>query len=73
MNLEKEITPSVQCKLAGLKSLADLVKISEVSEQTLINWHKDKPKLFKLVLAGAVLEKTALVHNAELTGRGTES
>jgi len=57
MNLEKEITPSVQCKLAGLKSLADLVKISEVSEQTLINWHRDKQKLFKLVLAGAVLEK----------------
>jgi hypothetical protein len=33
------------------------VKISEVSEQTLINWHKDKTKLFKLVLSGAVFEK----------------
>jgi len=47
-----------------------MVKISEESEQTLINWHRDKPKLFKLVLAGAVLEKNSLVHNAELTGRG---
>jgi hypothetical protein len=51
------MTPSQQCKAAGLKSLAELVKISEVSEQTLINWHRDKPKLFKLVLAGAFLEK----------------
>ncbi len=55
------MTPSQQCKAAGLKSLAELVKISEVSEQTLINWHRDKPKLFKLVLAGAVLEKNGLV------------
>jgi len=64
------MTPSQQCKAAGLKSLAELVKISEVSEQTLINWHRDKPKLFKLVLAGAVLENNGLVHNAKLTGRG---
>jgi hypothetical protein len=53
------MTPSQQCKSAGLKSLAELVKISEVSEQTLINWHRDKPKVFKLVLAGAVLEKNS--------------
>ena len=58
------MTPSEQCKDAGLKSLADLVKISDVSEQTLINCPRDKPKLFKLVLAGAVLEKNGLVHNA---------
>jgi hypothetical protein len=51
------MTPSEQCKAAGLKSLAELVKISEASEQTLINWHRYKPKLFKLVLAGAVFEK----------------
>ena len=67
------MTPSQQCKAAGLKSLAELVKISDVSEQTLINWHRDKPKLFKLVLAGAVLEMNGLVHNAVLTGRGTGS
>ena len=67
------MTPSEQCKAAGLKSLAELVKISEVSEQTLINWHRDKTKLFKLVLSGAVLEKNDLVHNAKLTGRGPES
>ena len=63
------MTPSQQCKAAGLKSLAELVKISEVSEQTLINWHHDKPKLFKLVLAGAVLEMNGLVHNSVLNGK----
>ena len=62
------MTPSQQCKAAGLKSLAELVKISDVSEQTLINWHRDKPKLFKLVLAGAAFEKNCLVHNARLSG-----
>ena len=58
------MTPSEQCKAAGLKSLAELVRISEVSEQTLINWHKDKPRLFAVVVAGAVVIKAA---NVELT------
>lgn len=49
------MTPSQQCKQAGLKSLAELVRITDVSEQTLINWHKNKPKLFKVVIAGAVV------------------
>lgn len=48
------MTPSQQCKQAGLKSLAELCRISEISEQTLINWHKNKPKLFDLLVIGAV-------------------
>ena len=60
------MTPSQQCKSAGLKSLAELVRISEVSEQTLINWHKDKPRLFAVVVAGAVVIKAA---NAVAQGR----
>ena len=46
------MTPSEQCKQAGLKSLAEAVRISGVSEQTLINWYKNKPKLFAVVIAG---------------------
>ncbi len=46
--------PSAQCKAAGLDSLAQLARITRVSEQTLINWHRDKPVLFKVVVAGAV-------------------
>ncbi|MBL1293054.1 MAG: hypothetical protein COB61_004195 [Thiotrichales bacterium] len=49
-----KITPSKQCKKAGLKSLAELVNATATSEQTLINWHKNKPKLFAVVVAGAV-------------------
>ena len=49
------MTPSEQCKAAGLKSLAELAKISSASTRTLINWHKDKPALFATVLAGAVV------------------
>ena len=47
------MTPSEQCKQAGLKSLAELQRVSGESKQTLINWHKNKPKLFSLVLLGA--------------------
>ena len=50
-------SPSDQCKAAGLNSLAELVLITSESKQTLINWHKNKPILFKLVLLGAVTSK----------------
>ena len=48
------ITPSQQAKSAGLKSLTSVSDITGVSLQTLTNWHKDKPKLFKAVVAGCV-------------------
>lgn len=51
------MTPSQQCKQAGLKSLAKVVAMSQVSEQTLINWHKNKPQLFAVVIAGCVALK----------------
>lgn len=51
------MTPSLQCKQAGLKSLAELSRMSGVSEQTLINWHKYKPVLFNLVCLGAARAK----------------
>jgi len=47
------MTPSEQCKAAGLKSLAELSKISGAGCRTLINWHHFKPTLFATVIAGA--------------------
>ena len=55
------MSPSEQCKAAGLKSLAELARISGTSPQTLINWHKAKPALFVAVLAGAADIKKANV------------
>ncbi len=49
--------PSEKCKEAGLKSLAELSDMTMVSVQTLNNWSKDKPALFDIVLAGAVVKK----------------
>lgn len=46
------MTPSQQCKASGL-TLAELERISKVSKQTLINWHRDKPETFACILAGA--------------------
>ena len=51
------MTPSEQCKEAGLESLAELCRATDVSRQTLINWHKDKPKLFSVVVAGAAAKR----------------
>ena len=49
--------PSKKCKAAGLKSLAELSRISGESVQTLINWNKNKPQLFSVLIAGAVVIK----------------
>lgn len=47
------MTPSHQAKAAGLPSLAAVSRITGVSARTLINWHKQKPQLFCVVLLGA--------------------
>lgn len=49
------MTPSKQAKSAGLKSLTQVSELTGVGLSTLNNWHKDKPKLFKIVLYGCVL------------------
>ena len=53
--INPEDTPSIQARHAGLESLNQLVEITQTSHQTLWNWHKKKPKLFAVVLAGAVV------------------
>ena len=54
------MTPSQQAKAAGLKSLSQVSQITGVSLQTLNNWHRDKPELFAVVLAGCVHAQTQL-------------
>ena len=49
------MTPSEQAKKAGLKSLSQVAKMTEQSLQTLNNWHKNKPELFSIVIAGCAL------------------
>lgn len=46
------MTPSQQAKDSGLKSLKQMAELTGVKARTLINWHKDKPALFKIVLVG---------------------
>lgn len=71
------MTPSEQCKKAGLDSLAELVRITGESETCLINWHHGKGKngavyktRFRLILAGAAIEKRQQAHNEIITGCG---
>jgi len=48
------MTPSQQAKEAGLKNLLQVQQLTGQSAQTLTNWYRDKPELFKIVLLGCV-------------------
>jgi len=48
------MSASDNAKKAGLKSLATVMEMTGQSRQTLQNWHKDKPDLFRVVIAGCV-------------------
>ena len=48
------MTPSQQAKSMGIKSLVQVTELTGVSKETLSNWSRDKPKLFKVVLLGCV-------------------
>lgn len=48
------MTPAQQAKSVGLKSLTQVSNISGASLNTLTNWHRDKPKLFAVVLQGCL-------------------
>ncbi len=45
-------TPSQQAKAAGLKNLAAVETLTGVHRNTLINWSKNKPELWRVVLDG---------------------
>lgn len=45
---------SEQIKKAGLKSKNQFSEITGVSTSTLSDWHRDKPRLFELLLLGTV-------------------
>ncbi len=53
------MTPSQQAKQAGLKSLAQVSRITGVRFQTLNNWAKNKPELFNVVIQGCLAIKGA--------------
>lgn len=49
--------PSEQCKAAGLKNMKELSEMAKLSSETLVNWSKNRPDAFRLLIAGAVSEK----------------
>jgi len=46
------MTPSQQAKAEGLKGLTEVSEMSGVALSTLSDWHREKPRLFALVLRG---------------------
>lgn len=48
--------PSQQAKREGLKSLSQVAQMTGQSLQTLGNWAKNKPELFRIVLKGCKSE-----------------
>ena len=49
--------PSEVCKAAGLYNLNELADLTGTAPQVLIRWHKEKPRLFNIVVLGAVQQK----------------
>ena len=48
------MSASWEAKRMGLKSLKQVTDITGVKRDTLRNWSRDKPKLFKVVLLGCI-------------------
>lgn len=46
-------TAAFAAKAAGLKTLSIVTKHTDICGQTLINWHRNRPALFAVVLEGA--------------------
>ena len=62
-------TPAQQAKRAGLDSLEQVARATGQSPQTLSNWAKNKPELFRVVLQGCLVanldrEDKQVVHAA---------
>jgi hypothetical protein len=55
------MTAAQLAKQAGRKSLVEVSELTGVDRQTLDNWHKNKPALFKIVLAGCKAIKNELL------------
>jgi hypothetical protein len=51
------MTPTQTCKQAGLKSLAELARLSGVARSTLIDWHKSNQVKFKLAIDAALYRR----------------
>lgn len=44
------MTPSSQCKDAGLASLQELINVSGIAKSTLLGWHRQDQVKFKLAI-----------------------
>lgn len=68
------MTPSEQAKSVGLKSLTQVQELHGfnkkdnhlISLNTLVNWHRDKPELFKTVIIGAAVRLGCLKELGDL-------
>lgn len=50
-------TAAKDAKAAGLKSLAEVSEMTGIGRETLRIWHRDRPKLFDVILAGCVAKR----------------
>lgn len=50
------MSPSYRAKTLGCKSLKQVSQKTKQSEQTLINWYKNKPELFEIVCKGVATD-----------------
>jgi hypothetical protein len=49
--------PSGEARKAGLADLNEVTRLTKVSRQTLTNWYKNKPELFRVVILGCAADR----------------
>ena len=51
------MTPSSQCKAAGLTNLQELINVSGIAKSTILGWHKQDQVKFKLAIDAVLYRK----------------
>lgn len=63
----KPMTAPQYSKHLGAPSLSHVSRVSGVALQTLYDWHKTKPDLFRCVVLGVLSESNKHPHSAHVT------
>jgi hypothetical protein len=45
---------SAEAKVAGLKSLSQVMELTGVPRRTLVDWANNRPRLFKIIIGGCL-------------------
>jgi len=51
---DTHMNASAEVKVAGLKSLSQVIELTGVPRSTLVDWANSRPRLFKIIIGGCL-------------------